>query len=73
MPPNLHSFITKICRKKNGKMCDVRVPFGVHELVEFAAVGLHHAFTACQDVDLTCSKGIEQLACGVSHPRTCAS
>lgn len=33
------------------------VPFGVYELVELAAVGLHHAFTAGQDVDLTCNRG----------------
>lgn len=38
-------------------MHDVPVPFGVYDLVEFAAVGLHYAFTARQDVDLTCNKG----------------
>lgn len=37
------------------------VPFGVYELVEFAAVGLHHAFTARQDVDLTCNRGTVRL------------
>lgn len=42
------------------------VPFGVYELVEFAAVGLHHAFTARQDVDLTCNRGtvrVIRLSC----------
>lgn len=47
-------------------MRNVPVPFGVYELVEFAAVGLHHAFTARQDVDLTCNRGtvrVIRLSC----------
>lgn len=52
-------------------MHDAPVPFGVYELVEFAAVGLHHAFTARQDVDLTCNKGtvsVIRLVCIPSMP-----
>lgn len=47
-------------------MRNVAVPFGVYELVEFAAVGLRHAFAARQDVDLTCKRGtvrVIRLSC----------
>lgn len=42
---------------KRLNMCFIFVPFGVHQLVEFPTVWLRHAFTACQDVDLTCKRG----------------
>lgn len=50
------------------------IPFRVHELVEFPAVRLCHAFTARQDVDLTWGEKTANLmkwGIGMSYKMSC--